>query len=44
MTPAVDIYELLAVEREYIENLSISRELRILAATPPSLLDGRGAY
>jgi hypothetical protein len=44
MAPSVDTYERLAVEREDIENLSISRELRILALTLPSVLDGRGAY
>ena len=32
--------ERLAVEREYIENLSISRDLRILALTIPSVFDG----
>jgi exopolysaccharide biosynthesis polyprenyl glycosylphosphotransferase len=36
--------ERLSVEREYIENLSISRDLRILALTIPSVFDGRGAY
>jgi lipopolysaccharide/colanic/teichoic acid biosynthesis glycosyltransferase len=36
--------ERLTVEREYIENLSISRDLRILALTIPSVLAGRGAY
>jgi len=36
--------ERLAVEREYIENLSLSRDLRILALTVPSVFDGRGAY
>jgi exopolysaccharide biosynthesis polyprenyl glycosylphosphotransferase len=36
--------ERLAVEREYIENLSISRDLRILALTIPSVFEGRGAY
>jgi exopolysaccharide biosynthesis polyprenyl glycosylphosphotransferase len=36
--------ERLAVEREYIENLSLSRDLRILALTIPSVLAGRGAY
>ena len=36
--------ERLAVERDYIENLSISRDLRILALTLPSVFDGRGAY
>jgi exopolysaccharide biosynthesis polyprenyl glycosylphosphotransferase len=36
--------ERLAVERDYIENLSISRDLRILALTVPSVVCGRGAY
>jgi exopolysaccharide biosynthesis polyprenyl glycosylphosphotransferase len=36
--------ERLAVEREYIENLSLSRDLRILALTIPSVFGGRGAY
>ena len=36
--------ERLSVEREYIENLSISRDMRILALTVPSVFDGRGAY
>jgi lipopolysaccharide/colanic/teichoic acid biosynthesis glycosyltransferase len=36
--------ERLAVERDYIENLSISRDLRILALTIPSVFDGRGAF
>ena len=36
--------ERLAVERDYIENLSISRDLRILALTIPSVICGRGAY
>ncbi len=36
--------ERLAVERDYIENLSITRDLRILALTIPSVLQGRGAY
>jgi exopolysaccharide biosynthesis polyprenyl glycosylphosphotransferase len=36
--------ERLAVERDYIENLSISRDLRILALTVPSVICGRGAY
>jgi exopolysaccharide biosynthesis polyprenyl glycosylphosphotransferase len=36
--------ERLAVEREYIENLSLSRDLRILALTIPSVLARRGAY
>jgi exopolysaccharide biosynthesis polyprenyl glycosylphosphotransferase len=36
--------ERLAVEREYIENLSITRDLRILAMTLPSVVTGRGAF
>jgi exopolysaccharide biosynthesis polyprenyl glycosylphosphotransferase len=36
--------ERLAVERDYIENLSISRDLRILALTIPSVFGGHGAY
>ena len=36
--------ERLAVEREYIENLSIRRDLRILALTIPTVLRGGGAY
>ena len=36
--------ERLAVERQYIENLSIFGDLRILALTIPAALSGRGAY
>jgi exopolysaccharide biosynthesis polyprenyl glycosylphosphotransferase len=36
--------ERLAVEREYIENLSLTRDLRILAMTLPSVVTGRGAF
>jgi lipopolysaccharide/colanic/teichoic acid biosynthesis glycosyltransferase len=36
--------ERLAVEREYIENLSIARDLRILGLTLASVLNGRGAF
>ncbi len=36
--------ERLAVEREYIENLSITRDLRILAMTASSVVAGRGAF
>jgi len=36
--------ERLAVERDYIENLSLNRDLRILALTIPSVFGGRGAY
>ena len=36
--------ERLSVEREYVENISIGRDLHILALTFASLLHGRGAY
>jgi exopolysaccharide biosynthesis polyprenyl glycosylphosphotransferase len=36
--------ERLAVEREYIENLSLTRDLRILALTIGTVLSGRGAF
>jgi exopolysaccharide biosynthesis polyprenyl glycosylphosphotransferase len=36
--------ERLAVEREYIENLSLGRDLRILALTLAAVVGGRGAY
>ena len=36
--------EWLAVERDYIENLSLGRDLRILAMTLPTVMTGRGAY
>jgi len=36
--------ERLAVEREYIENLSIARDVRILAMTAAAVLGGRGAF
>ena len=36
--------ERLAVEREYVENLSVGRDLRILALTLAPVLSGRGAY
>jgi exopolysaccharide biosynthesis polyprenyl glycosylphosphotransferase len=36
--------ERLAVEREYVENLSISRDLRILSLTVAAVFSGRGAY
>jgi lipopolysaccharide/colanic/teichoic acid biosynthesis glycosyltransferase len=35
--------ERLAVEREYIESLTIGRDLRILALTFPTVLTRRGA-
>jgi exopolysaccharide biosynthesis polyprenyl glycosylphosphotransferase len=36
--------ERLAVEREYIENLALGRDLRILAMTMPAVLGARGAF
>jgi exopolysaccharide biosynthesis polyprenyl glycosylphosphotransferase len=36
--------ERLAVEREYIENLSLGRDLRILALTLSTVASGRGAF
>jgi exopolysaccharide biosynthesis polyprenyl glycosylphosphotransferase len=36
--------ERLAIEREYIENVSLGRDLRILLLTVPTVLSGRGAF
>jgi exopolysaccharide biosynthesis polyprenyl glycosylphosphotransferase len=36
--------ERLAVEREYIENISVARDLHILALTVGSVVNGRGAF
>jgi exopolysaccharide biosynthesis polyprenyl glycosylphosphotransferase len=36
--------ERLAVEREYVENLSIARDIRIVLMTLPAVLGKRGAY
>jgi lipopolysaccharide/colanic/teichoic acid biosynthesis glycosyltransferase len=36
--------ERLAVEREYIENLTIGRDLRILGLTLPAVVTRRGAF
>jgi exopolysaccharide biosynthesis polyprenyl glycosylphosphotransferase len=36
--------ERIAVEREYIENLALGRDLEILAMTIPAVLGARGAY
>ena len=33
-----------AVEREYVENMSIARDLRILALTVAPVVTGRGAF
>jgi lipopolysaccharide/colanic/teichoic acid biosynthesis glycosyltransferase len=36
--------ERLAVEREYVENLSLGRDLRLLAMTIAAVVSGRGAF
>jgi lipopolysaccharide/colanic/teichoic acid biosynthesis glycosyltransferase len=36
--------EVLAVEREYVENLSLGRDLRIVLMTIPAVFGRRGAY
>ena len=36
--------ERLAVEREYVENLSLARDLRILVMTLPAVFGRRGAF
>jgi exopolysaccharide biosynthesis polyprenyl glycosylphosphotransferase len=36
--------EVLAVEREYVENLSLARDIRIVLMTLPAVLGRRGAY
>jgi exopolysaccharide biosynthesis polyprenyl glycosylphosphotransferase len=41
---ALTFGERLAVERDYIENLSLGRDLRILGMTITVILGGRGAY
>jgi exopolysaccharide biosynthesis polyprenyl glycosylphosphotransferase len=41
---ALDFQERLAVELDYVENLSLMRDLRILAQTIPALIRGTGAY
>jgi lipopolysaccharide/colanic/teichoic acid biosynthesis glycosyltransferase len=41
---ALTFTERLAVEREYIENLSLGRDLHIIAMTIAPLFTGRGAY
>ncbi|HVF77402.1 MAG TPA: exopolysaccharide biosynthesis polyprenyl glycosylphosphotransferase [Solirubrobacteraceae bacterium] len=41
---ALTLEERLAVEREYVENLSLSRDVKILAQTVAAVLRGRGAY
>ena len=36
--------ERIAVEREYVENLSFGRDLRILGLTLPAVFGGNGAF
>ena len=36
--------ERLAVEREYVENLSLARDARIILMTLPAVFGKRGAY
>lgn len=41
---ALTFEERLSVEREYVENVSLSRDLRILALTVAAVAGGRGAF
>ena len=41
---ALNFQERLAVELDYVENLSLARDLRIIAQTIPAILRGTGAY
>jgi lipopolysaccharide/colanic/teichoic acid biosynthesis glycosyltransferase len=41
---ALTAEERLALEREYVENMSLRRDLRILALTISAIVGGRGAY
>jgi lipopolysaccharide/colanic/teichoic acid biosynthesis glycosyltransferase len=41
---ALYFHERLALEREYIENMSIFRDLRILLMTVSAIVTRRGAY
>ncbi len=41
---SLDFDERLAVEREYIENVSLGRDARILVMTIPVVVSGRGAF
>jgi exopolysaccharide biosynthesis polyprenyl glycosylphosphotransferase len=41
---ALTLEERLAVEREYLENLSIGRDARILVMTLSAVIQGKGAY
>jgi lipopolysaccharide/colanic/teichoic acid biosynthesis glycosyltransferase len=41
---ALTFSERMAVEMDYIDNLSLSRDLRIIGQTIPAILRGTGAY
>jgi lipopolysaccharide/colanic/teichoic acid biosynthesis glycosyltransferase len=41
---ALSFDERLALEREYIENLSLGRDLHLLALTLAAVAGGRGAF
>jgi lipopolysaccharide/colanic/teichoic acid biosynthesis glycosyltransferase len=41
---ALTFEERLAVEREYVENLSLARDVRIVLMTLPAVFGKRGAY
>jgi exopolysaccharide biosynthesis polyprenyl glycosylphosphotransferase len=41
---ALEFDERLAAEREYIENISLGRDLRILLMTIPAVVSGKGAF
>jgi lipopolysaccharide/colanic/teichoic acid biosynthesis glycosyltransferase len=41
---ALTFEERLAVERDYIENVSLRRDVKILVLTVSSVVSGRGAY
>jgi exopolysaccharide biosynthesis polyprenyl glycosylphosphotransferase len=40
----LEFEERLAVEREYVENLSLGRDIRLLLMTLPAVLSGKGAF
>lgn len=40
----LDFEERLAIEREYVENYSLRRDLEILIRTPPAVIRGQGAF
>jgi exopolysaccharide production protein ExoY len=40
----LDFQERMAVEREYVENYSLRKDVRILLRTVSTIFRGRGAY